>query len=161
VNPVPTDFWGIVVPTWVGAVGSLSASLIAVAAFLYSRSAQGGVKAIGESLNQAPTIERVASGELHLTGAATATVGPPHPWSFMVDGPTAVFRNEGTETVTVTGLAGTDGVNLTRVQVPIEVPASASFEIRVHRILGGPAVRGITIDWTTASEDHLSRTYYL
>lgn len=160
-EPVPTDFWGVVMPAWVGAIGSLSASLIAVAAFIYSRSAQGGVKAIGESLNHTPTVERTASVDLNLGLGATATVGPPHPWSFAVDGHVAAFRNESEETVSVTGLAGTEGVNLTRASVPLEVPAGASFEVRVHRILGGPAVRGVTIEWINPAGDQFTRTYYL
>ncbi|WP_407361514.1 hypothetical protein [Microbacterium sp. LBN7] len=160
-EPLPTDFWGIVVPAWLGAVASIAASAIAVLAFINSLSAKGGVREIGESLNRDQTIYREASGTLHLSGTATATVAP-EPWSFDGEGGVGVFRNMSGELLTVSGIATVGGIDLTLSdQFPLEVPPTASFEVRIHRILGGPAVRGVTLNWIREDGAELSRTYYL
>lgn len=147
-EPVPTDFWGIVVPTWVGAFGSVMASAVAVIAYVNSRSAKSGVREIGDSLNQVPNVTRTAVGTLNVEGSATATVGPPRVWEFEHQDSMATFRNVSGRLLTVTNISGSRGLDLTlRNEMPLLVPPTAKFRARVHRILGGPAVTGVSIEW--------------
>lgn len=160
-DPIPTDFWGVVVPAWLGSVGSIAASAVAVFAYINSRSARGGVKEMRGSVNQStPTIYRTAVGSLNLAGSATAVVV--EPWAFEDEGNKATFRNTSGETLTVASASATGGIDLTlREQFPLEVPPTASFDLNIHRVLGGPAVVGVTLDWTREDGAQLSRTYYL
>lgn len=160
-EPVPTDFWGVVVPSWLGAVASIAASTVAVLAFINSLSAKGGVREIGEALNREPTVQPHGVGNLAISGSATATVGP-EPWSIGSDGRVGVFRNTSGETLTLSGISATAGIEATlRDQLPLEVPPTASFRVRVHQALGGPAVRGVALEWVRDDGVELSRTYYL
>ncbi|KIP90366.1 hypothetical protein RU09_11555 [Microbacterium sp. MEJ108Y] len=160
-EPVPTDFWGVVVPSWLGAVASIAASTVAVIAFINSLSAKGGVREIGEALNREPTAQREADVSVGVRLSATATVGP-EPWAFDSDGKVGTFRNTSGQLLVVSGIASTGGIALTlRDQLPLDVPPTASFQVRLHQILGGPAVRGVTIEWVREDGELLSRTYYL
>lgn len=160
-EPVPTDFWGVVVPSWLGAVASIAASTVAVIAFINSLSAKGGVREIGEALNREPTVQPEAVGKPSITRSGTAPVVP-EPWSFDSDGRVGAFRNTSGETLTVSRITATAGIEATlRDQLPLEVPPTASFPVRVHQTLGGPAVRGITLEWVREDGARLSRTYYL
>ncbi|WP_447911714.1 hypothetical protein [Microbacterium phyllosphaerae] len=160
-EPVPTDFWGVVVPSWLGAVASIAASTVAVIAFINSLSAKGGVREIGEALNREPTVQREADVSVGVRLSATATVGP-EPWSFDSDGQVGTFRNTSGQLLVVSGITSTGGIALTlRDQLPLDVPPTASFQVRLHQILGGPAVRGVTLEWVREDGELLSRTYYL
>lgn len=155
-EPVPTDFWGVVVPSWLGALASIAASTVAVLAFINSLSAKGGVREIGEALNRQPPIRPGAPTLRQSTAAA------PEPWSVAGDGRAGIFRNTSDEVLTVTGIAATAGIEATlRDQLPFDVPSSASFEVRLRSGLGSPAVRAVTVDWRQATGESLSRTYYL
>ncbi len=114
-----------------------------------------------DSVNQStPTIYRTADVSATVSGTATAVVV--EPWTFERDGKRGTFRNTSGETLTVTGASATGGVDLTlRAQFPLEVPSTASFDLLIHRVLGGPAVVGVTLDWTREDGAQLSRTYYL
>lgn len=46
------DFWGVVMPAWLGAVGTIAASVVALFAYLAGRSAQGGVKQLADGLDR-------------------------------------------------------------------------------------------------------------
>ncbi|WP_311260514.1 hypothetical protein [Microbacterium sp. WCS2018Hpa-9] len=155
-EPVPTDFWGVVVPSWLGAVASIAASTVAVIAFINSLSAKGGVREIGDALNREPTVQ---PGGRSLRGSSAAE---PEPWMFGGDGRVGSFRNTSGEVLTVSGISATAGIEATlREQLPLGVPPGASFEVRLRRTLGGPAVRGVTIEWGREDGAELSRTYYL
>lgn len=156
-EPVPTDFWGVVVPSWLGAVASIAASTVAVIAFINSLSAKGGVREIGEALNREPTEQGVRTRTL--SAAATAA---PEPWSFNGDGRVATFRNTSGHVLTVSSVSATAGVEATlRDQFPLDIPPDASFEVRLRSTLGGPAVRGVVLEWIQGDGELLSRTYYL
>lgn len=164
--PIPTDFWGIVVPTWLGAAGSIAASAIAVIAYVNSRSAKSGVQELGDSLNRVPTINTTATGTLHIGGTATATTQPRVVWAFEHNDNVGTFRNESGALMTVTDISGSRGVDLTlRYELPLSVPPTAMFRVNVHRILGGPAVTGITLEWAngdgTASSERFSQTFFV
>ena len=160
-EPIPTDFWGVVVPAWLGAVGSIAASAVAVFAYINSRSARGGIEELRDSVNQStPTIYRTANLSLDISGTGTAVVI--EPWDFEHAGNKGTFRNTSGETLTVSGASATGGIDLTlRAQFPLEVPPTASFDLIIHRVLGGPAVVGVTLDWIREDGAQLSRTYYL
>lgn len=158
-EPVPTDFWGVVVPSWLGAVASIAASTVAVIAFINSLSAKGGVREIGHALNRAPTGQRGVPG-----GAAlrSADVAGPEPWSVVSDGRVGTFRNTSGGVLTVSGIIATAGIDATlRDRVPLTVPPAASFEVRLRSSLASPAVRGVTLVWSQVGDESVSRTYYL
>ncbi|WP_091229054.1 hypothetical protein [Microbacterium sp. 3J1] len=155
-EPVPTDFWGVVVPSWLGALASIAASTVAVIAFINSLSAKGGVREIGDALNREPTAH--GAGERGLRGVAAA----PEPWSVEIGRGVGAFRNTSGQLLTVTRMAATAGIEATlREQMPLEVPPDASFEVRLRRVLGGPAVRGVTLEWVPEDGERVTRTYYL
>ncbi|WP_311877512.1 hypothetical protein [Microbacterium forte] len=155
-EPVPTDFWGVVVPSWLGAVASIAASTVAVIAFINSLSAKGGVREIGEALNREPTAQ---PGGRSLRASSVAE---PEPWMFRSDGRVGSFRNTSGEVLTVSGITATAGIEVTlSEQLPLDVPPTASFEVLLVRTLGGPAVRGVTIEWVREDGGLVSRTYYL
>lgn len=155
-EPVPTDFWGVVVPSWLGAVASIAASTVAVIAFINSLSAKGGVREIGDALNREPTAQ---PGARNLRGSSVAG---PEPWMFSSDGRLGTFRNTSGEVLTVSGISATAGIEATfREQLPLDVPPTASFQVHLQRSLGAPAVRGITLEWVREDGVELSRTYYL
>lgn len=155
-EPVPTDFWGVVVPSWLGALASIAASTVAVMAFINSLSAKGGVREIGAALNREPSFRPGAPALRQSTAVA------PEPWSVGGDGRTGIFRNTSDEVLTVTRIAATEGIEATlRDRLPVDVPPSASFEVRLRSGLGSPAVRGVTVDWRSATGESLSRTYYI
>lgn len=155
-EPVPTDFWGVVVPSWLGAVASIAASTVAVIAFINSLSAKGGVREIGDALNREPTVQ---PGGRSLRGSSAAG---PEPWMFGSDGRVGSFRNTSGEVLTVSGISATAGIEATlREQLPLDVPPMASFQVRLHRSLAGPAVHGVTLEWGREDGAELSRTYYL
>ncbi|WP_120494893.1 hypothetical protein [Microbacterium phyllosphaerae] len=156
-EPVPTDFWGVVVPSWLGAVASIAASTVAVIAFINSLSAKGGVREIGEALNREPTVQGLRTRTL--SAAATAA---PEPWSFESDGHIGTVRNTSGEVLTVSEITASAGIEATlRDQLPFDVPPTASFDVRLHQALGGPAVRGVTVEWVREDGAALARTYYL
>lgn len=156
-EPVPTDFWGVVVPSWLGAVASIAASTVAVIAFINSLSAKGGVREIGEALNREPTVQGLRTRTL--SAAATAA---PQPWSFDGDGRVVTFRNTSGQVLTVSSVSATAGVEATlRDQFPLDIPPDASFDVRLRSTLGGPAVRGVVLEWSQGDGELLSRTYYL
>ncbi|WP_314506007.1 hypothetical protein [uncultured Microbacterium sp.] len=154
----PTDLWGVAIPTWLGAVGSILASIVAVIAIFVSRSAQGGVKNIAEGLN------RDATTPIENTDAQGVKRYDLQPWGVIAgDGmKLAAFRNTSGQRATVTRIDTVGGLDVTlRKPLPYEVPANGGFEVVVHRILGGGAVRGITLDWVSEDGRPSSRTYYI
>lgn len=155
-EPVPTDFWGVVVPSWLGAVASIAASTVAVLAFINSLSAKGGVREIGEALNREPA---TPPGTSTLRGAVPAER---EPWTVAADGRVGTFRNTSDDVLTVLGISATAGVDPTaRDRLPFDVPPSASFEVRLRSGLGAPAVRGVTLEWRGGGGEPVRRTYYL
>ncbi|MFJ2543765.1 hypothetical protein [Microbacterium sp. NPDC087589] len=155
-EPVPTDFWGVVVPSWLGAVASIAASTVAVIAFINSLSAKGGVREIGDALNREPTVQPTRPT------LSASSVAEAEPWTFISDGRVGTFRNTSRELLVVSGISATAGVAATlREQLPLDVPPTASFQVRLHHTLGGPAVRGVTLEWGREDGAELTRTYYL
>lgn len=160
-EPVPTDFWGVVVPSWLGALASIAASTVAVIAFINSLSAKGGVREIGDALNREATIQPEPGLTVGVRASSAATTGP-EPWSVHSDGRVATFRNTSGRTLIVTGVTSAGGIApALRDRLPLEVPPTASFEVRLHPVLGGPAVRGLTLRWVGEDDVELSRTYFL
>lgn len=161
-EPVPTDFWGVVVPSWLGAVASIAASTVAVIAFINSLSAKGGVREIGAALNREATIQPESGLTVGVRAPTAAATSAPEPWSVESDGRVATFRNTSGRTLVVTGLTATGGIALTlHDRLPLDVPPTASFQVRLHPTLGGPAVRGLTLDWVRDDGAELSRAYFL
>lgn len=153
------DFWGVVVPTWLGALGTIAASTVALFAYLAGRSAQGGVKELANGLNS--TSERSNDGDRAPLRGGGDQSSAPEPWLVEDDGRKVTFRNASGLPVVVTRVRGT-GVPLTAgFSFPLAVPPTAAFAVQVHRILGGPAVTGVTLDWSLEDGREYSRTYYL
>lgn len=151
------DFWGVVVPAWLGALGTIAASVVALFAYITGRAAQGGVKQLADGLNRTTSQAGNSEAPSLLDGDARGK----EPWVIEDDGSKVTFRNTSGSHVLVTGVHGF-GVPLSSAfSFPIDVPASAAFKVIVHRILGGPAVIGVTIDWRPEDGQEISRTYYL
>lgn len=63
-EPIPTDFWGIVLPTWIAAVGGIVGAVVAVVALVISLAAKGRAKdAIETGATNREAVETVALAE--------------------------------------------------------------------------------------------------
>lgn len=166
----PTDFWGVVMPAWVGAGGTFAASIVAVIALIIGQRARGSARNIATGLNRdseptALTVDDLAAAARE-AGVAAGTIArmriAAHPWAFERDGDTLTFRNQSGERMTVTSFDMIGGLAVVyRGDIPLDVPDGASFQLQARRTLGGGEVRGITVSWVMESGQQLSRTYYL
>ena len=151
------DFWGVVVPTWLGALGTIAASAVALVAYLAGRAAQGGVKQLAEGLNRSPSTAASEDREGLLPDQRAV-----EPWLLDHDGPAVRFRNTSGGDVTVVNVEGVQDVPISlKFDLPARVPATAAIRMIVHRIIGGPAVTGVTLTWLDEHDRERSRTYYL
>ena len=76
--PHVTDFWGVVIPGWIAAVGGLASAGVAIWALVSSRKNRLGletIKAVNNLEQQSPAL----SGNAEYSGSGTMTaVGHPH-----------------------------------------------------------------------------------
>lgn len=149
------DLWGTVVPTWLGAIGTVGASVVALVAWITSRSARGGVREIAQGLNG-----EADSGQppQSITADSPPAAGV---WAMEDHGNSAItFRNISGLPASLTDIRSEHPVTI-RFELPLAVPAGASFNVIFHRVLGGPAVAGISLEWILDDGRRGMKTFYL
>lgn len=165
------EFWSTIFPDYLGALGSIAASTVAVAAFIRDMRTRAGLKEMAQAA--ASTIELPSPG----AGGSPAapTIAPP----FRVDtegsapqgeplielttrGKQTVLRNLSTEPIRISDLrvpSGGKEVTL-RSELPAAVEPGEGFGFVVHDLLRGPAITALLVEWVDGGgTPHLSRFY--
>ena len=160
-DPTAFEWWAQIIIPGVGALGTIAAVVVAVFALAFSRSAKSGVENIREGLNRdSGPLEAVTTVSGEATIRAEGVVR--QSWEMANHGGQVRFRNTSGQEVTLTGVEGTGNHSVTaHFSLPTPVPAGASIDFVVHRVLGGSAVVGVTLEWTLPDGRSARRTYYI
>jgi hypothetical protein len=169
---VVSDFWGAVVPTWIGAVGGAVSTVIGAAAFVSSQRNRRGVEEIGRGLNTAARAGAAAAGPVAgaaapgkaadgapAAGAPAAGTGPRTAyssvddvvWTVSRDGRRHVLRNESaSQPATLVSLSSATPVTVVRplVALPAEVTPLGVLPFAVDRRFTGPSVTAVEVVWS-------------
>ncbi|MCU1413871.1 MAG: hypothetical protein JWN80_1211 [Microbacteriaceae bacterium] len=127
-SAAPTDFWGIVIPGWIGAVGGAVGAFIGVAAFILSLRNRGGLRTIARNL--APGIQA-------RTDAAPA-------WRVDRRGQGYILVNASGSPAEVRGISGT-GVR-TLADLPLTLAVGEALPFTISRGLVGATVSSVRIE---------------
>jgi hypothetical protein len=156
----PTDFWGIVFPSYIAAVGGLISALIGGVALFQSFQNKGSVKSLAAGLN-----EQRATG---IAGARSIRTTPDPAgdlvaWAIERDGRQYLLVNRSaSRTARVTALENVadgrrDAVRLSET-LPIDVGPGASLRFSVDRNLISARVTAIRVDWTVVAGEIVDGT---
>ena len=152
------DFWSTTFPAYLGAVGSIAASVVAVAAFVRDLRTRAGLKEVAQAA--ASTIE-ITPG----TGPGEAqdppTIRPPRDdtgvgardegprLELTSRGAQTILRNMGAEPIQISGLrvpSGGKALSL-RNPVPASVEPGEGFGFVVSDLPVGPALAALLVEW--------------
>lgn len=170
------DFWGAVMPAWIGALGGVISAVVGGVALISSLRTRGGVNQLRDGINAneaapvqytasldlssegtlsaegepgpAYTAEATTSGEGNTT--ATASVHVAVVWSAERDSNRYVlFNRSSTHPARVIALGPAREGNGVRplIPLPIDVPAGGWIPFAIDRRFTGPAVTGVMITW--------------
>ncbi|WP_243063219.1 hypothetical protein [Humibacter sp. RRB41] len=175
-----TDLWGVAIPGWIGAIGTVGASIIAVIGLLLGRGARQGVKQLAEDSNRnvnngadqdrrnvgevhavLPLIQGDISGDNEPEPERATSLGvtwrleqrPNQRWLLINTSPTKAL---------IINVQCSDNIDVTiEATLPADVPPGAAFAFTAHRKLGLNPVASLYIDWTVADGSSDSATFYL
>jgi hypothetical protein len=171
-----TDFWGVAVPAWLGAVGTILASVVALIALYIGRRAAGGVRQIASGSNQSGPSTPIATepvqadatggGSMNVTATLTAEAevrraeSVPVTWRIEEVEQRSGYRLRNTSP-TIAVLTKMELINdAARLErhgmFPSVLLGGEAFDFTIQRIIGGPEVVGIRIGW---SEDNGDRDW--
>lgn len=183
-EPIPTDFWGIVIPTWASAVGTIGASVVAVVALFAGRSAKRGVKNIGSGLNAEAenTAESVADDAAEVAAAEVLqdeefTVGIPGVFSVSgVHGPRVRWQlfkqnkskygllNDSATTAKVSSVKDvSDGYRdalYVLTPPPVEITPGGHLLFTIERSFASPAVTAVEVTWSEGNTGRVRRAVF-
>lgn len=151
------DFWSTILPAYLGALGSIAASTVAVAAFVRDLRTRRGLKEVAEA--SATTVEILPDGAPREDGRPSIAPGRPDD----VDGAVAdeprlelathgrqtVLRNAGPQPISITHVSVPSGgkrLVLTDA-VPARVEPGEGFAFVVEELIGGAAIAGLQVRW--------------
>ena len=134
-----TDFWGIVFPGYIGAIGGAVSSVVGVVAFVLSLRNRNGVKQIAGVLNARAGVEEAAAGTRAVPSASVS-------WRVERAGRMLRLANRSAAAATLLSLVGAS----TEVPLPVEVGAGGSIPFAVERSLVAPTVTAVEVEWTEA-----------
>jgi hypothetical protein len=138
-----TDFWGIVFPGYIGAIGGAVSSVVGVIAFVLSLRNRNGVKQIAGVLNARAGIEETGVGARALPSESVS-------WRVERAGRSLRLANRSAAAATLLSLVGAS----TEVPLPVEVGAGGSIPFSVDRSLVAPTVTAVLVEWTEAGARH-------
>lgn len=183
-DPIPTDFWGVVVPTWAGAIGTIGASVVAVIALFAGRSAKRGVQNIGSGLNTDAenSAESEADDAAEIVAAEVlqdeeVTVGIPGVISVSgVRGPRVrwqLFRrskwkygliNDSATAAKVSSVKDvSDGYRdalYVLTPPPVEIAPGGNLLFNIERSFASPAVTAVEVTWTEGNNGRVRRAVF-
>ncbi|MFF2275988.1 hypothetical protein [Agromyces sp. NPDC058126] len=165
----PTDFWGVVFPAYLGAVGAIVSSGVAAWALIREIGTRKGLTEIAREANKSdlgdPHSAVVAMGQAAQEAAewrdtqdepvhplrTTSTYRrqtPASPWEIRtLRRGHYILRNATDHPVTLLEMASESPANITTLfSWPLTVHPGEGYEFRVHHVLGGPAI--ITVVFT-------------
>lgn len=132
------DFWGEVVPAYLGAVGGILAACVAAAAFVREISTRRGLQEVAKAANSLDSPSRNA-----------ATIAAGDDFEFLNLARSSMFRNLSGSEITVLSIQDvTPGVKFTSEKtLPVILKHREAVSIRVKRTVGAPAVGGVEVTW--------------
>lgn len=167
----PTDFWGIVVPGYIGAIGGLISAVIGAVALIQSLRARGGVRSIAAGLNAEQRAEPAADA-IEIPDDANAASAPrtEHRESLTW----AIRKSSGdqyrlmnrsqTVTATLTGIIEvSEGDDLTldpSAPLPADIPPQGQYAFYLARTFTSPAVTALRIEWIEPGRGTQFQTLY-
>jgi hypothetical protein len=152
------DFWSSTLPAYLGALGSIAASTVAVAAFIRDLRTRRGLREVAESSASSVEILRSdASGEEHLPSVAPGVRGErvdrgrddePR-LELTTQGKQTVLRNAGPRPISITDVSiPSGGKRLTLPEaLPTQVEPGEGFGFVVSELMGGAAVAALQVRW--------------
>ena len=150
-DAVATDFWGVVVPSWIGAVGGLVSAIVGAVALISSIRNRRGLATLRAGANSA----QAAPHSMNRTLLATADLVR---WELVRErrGRWLLRNASPSASVTLTGFADvtpdrTSAATLL-VPVPVELGPGASVPFRVERAIAGSSISAIRVKWDEAGE---------
>lgn len=138
-------FWASVFPAYLGAVGSIAASAVAVIAFLRDIRTRKGLNEVAQSSStttNVPTNEPSIAPRLERSDQT-------HRLELVTHGPQTVIRNltqHPIEIVDIRVPSGGKTITL-RSEFPGVVQPGEGFGLIVHDLLGGPAIAAMLVEW--------------
>lgn len=152
------DFWSVVLPTWISAVGGLISAVIGAIALVLSLRNRGSVRHIQDGLNAANDTEVVpahtAGGTLQsqttLTGTAVAVT--PVTWGVERDGKHYRLVNRSNrETAKLLRAedvsADSDGAFQILVDLPVDLGPGASLPFMIEKSIVSAPVTAVQVTW--------------
>ncbi|QEW03610.1 hypothetical protein [Microbacterium lushaniae] len=163
------DFWSTTFPAYLGALGSIAASAVAVAAFVRDLRTRAGLREVAGSAGSTVELPRMGAP---LAPDAAPTVRPSPAGRRADDAPASleltvrsgrgVLRNLGAETIRLDRLrVPSGGKTLTfSAPLPAGVGPGEEFGFALRDQLAGPAVAALLVEWTDAGgTTRVSRFY--
>lgn len=141
------QFWASAFPAYLGAIGSIAASAVAVVAFIREIRTRKGLTEVAQA-----TFETIQVTTSPPTVAPLSTpTGGNEPLELVTHGHQTVIRNLTQQPVEITDIRVPSGGKLLtlRSTFPGTVEPGEAFGFIVHDLLGGPAIAALLVEWRT------------
>lgn len=141
------QFWASVFPAYLGAIGSIAASAVAVVAFIREIRTRKGLKEVAQSTSETVAISTSPSA----VGPLRTPPGGTEPLELVAHGRQTVVRNltqQPVEIIDIRVPSGGKALTL-RSAFPGMVEPGEGFGFIVHDLLGGPAIAALLVEWRT------------
>ena len=153
------DFWSTTLPAYLGALGSIAASTVAVAAFIRDLRTRRGLKEVAES--SASSVAILPSGASHAESMPSIAPGPAaedvggvpaeEPRLLLTTrGKLTVLRNAGPEPISIAHVSIPSGGKRLVLSdpLPARIEPGEGFSFVVEERMGGAAVAALQVRWT-------------
>lgn len=169
------DFWGAVVPAWLGGVGGIAAAVVSTIALIKSLKTQGGVETLKNAANttatsiEASTTLTAPHGSEAPEASSTRPSQSPVSWTAWHEARSKYrLRNDSTNTgasATLTGFQdvtpGGDDAASYAGPLPVDLAAGESVPFTIDKSLVSPSVTAIELTWTDSDGTERRRTLYI
>lgn len=140
-------FWASVFPAYLGAIGSIAASAVAVVAFIREIRTRKGLTEVAQATSETVEISTLPPAVAPLT----TRTGGTEPLELVTHGRQTVIRNLTqlpVEIIDIRVPSGGKALTL-RSAFPGTVEPGEGFGFIVHDLLGGPAIAALLVEWRT------------
>ena len=169
-----TDLWGAAIPAWIGAIGTVAASAVAVVALFKGQSAKSGVENLAQGLNtesgNAATearddaqgddmLERIEALKEDIVNAPRVRwrllTQSKHRYGLLNDSGAVAHVNAVKDISD--GYRDALGV---LVEVPTDISPGAMLPFSIERSLASPAVTAVEVSWTEGQNGRIRRSVF-